>query len=283
MVTKSKNQIKRVHIFYREDNPKARAWNIKIREHIKRKWKTVRFEDKNPQAVIILGGDGTILEAARTFKRSRALLLGLNLGNVGFIASARDPKKFLPMLDKFFQGNYKIAEKMMLSADVLRRGKTVFTCDSLNEISVQNPLGMVNLQVHVEDHPVQSIFGTGVMIATASGSTAFNISAHGPIVMPDIRAFILTEIMDHDIPTPSIVVNHKHKIFIEVVDFREKGLLSISNTGQKVDVMLVSDGDVVFPLKKGDIIKVQKSPRLIRFAEFEKHYFFKSLQSKFKL
>ena len=119
------------------------------------------------------------------------------------------------------------------------------------------------------------------MVATATGSTAYNMSAHGPIVMPDIKCLIVTEILDHSIPTPSIIVKYQNKIFIKVLNYRKRGILSLSKTGQKIDTLLISDGDTVFPLEKGDIVTIQSHPQPIRFAELERHYFFKSLQEKF--
>lgn len=233
--------------------------------------------------MVVLGGDGTILEAARKYQKTNSIILGLNLGQVGFLASVRDPDQFLPTVKKLLDGNFKTIERMMLQAKVLRNRKTIFLVESLNDVVVQNPFGMVALRVDIEDHPVQNIRGTGILVATATGSTAYNLSAHGPIVMPDIKGFIITEILDHNIPTPSIVVKYNRKIFIEVIDFRERGLFSISKTGQKIDVVLISDGETIFPLKKGDIIKIEQSPNMIRFAELEPHYFFKSLQEKFNL
>lgn len=278
-----KKQIKKIHIFYRDDNKKALVWKDKIATRIKNSQKRMIFDSQKPEVVVVLGGDGTILEASRIFKKNNPILIGLNLGHVGFLASVRSPSKFLKSLDNFFAGKYDLAEKMMLKASVVRKDKVVFRCESLNEISVQNPLGMVNLQVHVGDHPVQSVFGTGVMVATSTGSTAYNISAHGPIVMPDVKSFIITEIMDHDIPTPSVVIDHQHVISVKVSDFRARGLLSISSTGQKFDVVLVGDGETIFPLQKSDVVKVEKSSNLIRFAELEKNYFFKSISEKFGL
>ncbi len=278
-----KSQIKRIHVFYREDNKQAVVWNERIHKHLKGRYQGLKFDSQKPQAVIVLGGDGTILEASRMFQKVSPVILGLNLGHVGFLASARSPGKFLKILDIFLKGEYKTVERMMLNATVLRNDKPVFTCDALNEVSVQNPLGMVELKVYIEDHQAQSVHGTGVMVATATGSTAYNLSAHGPIVMPDIKGFILTEILDHNIPTPSIVIKHNRKIFIEVSDFRKRELLSVSSTNEKIDVILFSDGETIFPLLKGDIVKVRQSNRLIKFAELEKHYFFKSLEEKFSL
>ncbi|MBI4160634.1 MAG: NAD(+)/NADH kinase [Candidatus Yanofskybacteria bacterium] len=276
-----RQQIKTVGFFFRPENRRAVLWHKKISGLLKKHYRSVKINERATQALIVLGGDGTILEAARKYQKKRPLILGLNLGNVGFLASAREPAKFMASVKKFIAGDYKIIDRMMLKATVMRNKKAVFRTESMNDVVVQNPFGMVSLRVDIEDHPVQNIRGTGVLVATATGSTAYNLSAHGPIVMPDIKGFILTEILDHNIPTPSIVVKYNRKIFIKVADFRERGLFSIGENGQKVDVVMISDGEKIFPLKRNDVIRIEYSPHMIRFAELEPHYFFKSLQEKF--
>lgn len=273
--------IKSVAFFYRTDNPQSADWEKKIRAWLKKKYPKVKVIEKKPQALIVLGGDGTILEASRRYLSQNPLVIGLNLGHVGFLASVRKPKDFLSGLNLLIKGKYRITERMMLAADVKRKNKIVLKTNSLNDIAVQSLLGVAEMEVGIDHQPVQYIRGTGVLVATATGSTAYNLSAHGPIVMPDIKCFIVTELMDHNIPTPSIVVKRNREIYIKILDFRERGVLSITKTGEKVDVILSSDSETAVPIKIGDVITIRRSPRLVRFAEFEPHYFFKSLQEKF--
>ena len=245
----------------------------------------VKVVARHPHALIVLGGDGTILEAVRAQEKTsaswRTIIFGLNLGLVGFLASAREPDKFFPALDKLFSGHYTVVERMMLNASVYRGGKKVFTSNSLNEFSIQSILGMVEISVLVDRHPMQFIRGSGVLVATATGSTAYNLSAHGPIVMPDIKCFIVTEIMDHNLPTPSIVVKSTQKVELLVTNFRTRGLFLIKKTKKDVDVVFAGDGENIFPLNARDRVVVSASPQLARFAEVEKNYFFKSLEQKF--
>jgi len=273
--------IKSISLFYRDDNPDAVQWAKKIGTWLRAKHPGVRIVTEKPQAVIVLGGDGTILAAAKKYRHTNAVILGLNMGHVGFLASVRKQNQFLPSLDQFVKGNYSIAKRMMLHASVLREGKTIFEALSLNDIALQNILGIVEIRVTIEGHHVQYIRGSGVLVSTATGSTAYNLSAHGPIVMPNIKCLIITEIMDHNIPTPSIVVKHNKRVHLRITSFRKRGLLSVSKTGEAVDVVLVSDGETIFPLQKKDEIIVRRSSRLVQFAELEKNYFFRSLQEKF--
>jgi len=276
-----KDRIKNILIFRHPNNKRALAWSKKISGLIKRDFPNLKEDTRKPNIVIALGGDGTILEAARKYQKLNPIIIGLNLGTVGFLASVREEKNFLKSLRRFFKGKYKIVERMMIMANVRRKGQIVFSSEALNEVVVKSLLGIVELQAKIEGHPVQYIRGTGILVATATGSTAYNLSAHGPIVMPDIKCLIVTELLDHSIPTPSIVIKYHNKIILKIIDYRTRGLLSLSKTGKRVDVLLSADGNSIFPLEAGDEVVIQSSPRLIRFAELEKHYFFKSLQEKF--
>lgn len=277
-----KSQIpKTFHFFHYADNEQAVLWAQKIKTFLKKRFPELKSKSDNPDVIIVLGGDGTILNAARKYHESGAVILGLNLGNVGFLASVREKKDFLKMLDVFFRGKFKITEKMALSVEVRRKNRTVFKTEALNEAVIKNPLGMVEILAKVSGHPVKHIQGTGILVSTATGSTAYNLSAHGPIVMPDIKCFIVTELLDHSIPSPSVVVKYHNTIKVKVVSYRKRGILSLSSSGKKFDVLLIADGESIFPLEEKDEVVVRSSPHLIKFAELEKNYFFKSIQEKF--
>jgi len=269
------------HIFYYHKNKRAIFWADKINTFIKKRFPKLKADSKRPEIVLVLGGDGTILEAARKFHELGSIILGLNLGNVGFLASVREEKDFLKALFGFLSGKFSIIERMMISAQVKRKGRIVFAAEALNEIVVKNPLGIVELEAKIGNHPVKYIRGTGILISTATGSTAYNLSAHGPIVMPDIKCLIVTEVLDHSIPSPSVVVKYHNTLNVKVISFRERGVISLSKTKKKIDVLMIADGESIFPLERGDEVIIKNSSHLIKFAELEKNYFFKSLQEKF--
>jgi NAD+ kinase len=271
-----------ISFFYRTRNQRAKSWESKIRSWLKKKFPDIEITSPNKcQILIALGGDGTILEAARKYQNLGLVIAGLNLGHVGFLASVRKEKNFLSGLEKIMEGQYHVAQRMMLSAAVLRKNEVVFTATALNEIVVQNPLGMVQLEVAINNHTAQYVRGTGAMVTTPTGSTAFNLSSHGPIVVPDLECMIISEILDHNIPTPSMLVKSNDAITINVSSFRPRNLISIAKTDSPADVLLVVDGQTIFPLLKNDMIKIGKSNNLVRFAEVEKNYFLKSLKEKF--
>lgn len=275
-----KKSIKTYKFFLREDNKRSFVWKEKISLWIKNNFLKLKISEKNPNVIIALGGDGTILEATRTHQKSESIIFGLNLGHVGFLASVREEKDFFVGLKKLFSGKFEISERVMFGVDVIRKGKKVFSGDAINEVVIQNLLSVVDLMVSIDGHPIQFIRGTGVMVSTPTGSTAYNLSAHGPIVSPDIKCLIVTEILDHNIPTPSLVINPNKKILIKVLDFRKNNVLKLIN-GEWASVLLSVDGEKVFPLKVGDKIVTHSSNRVVKFAEIEKNYFMKSLQEKF--
>lgn len=269
------------YFFYHSGNKRALTWAKQISSFIKKKHPTLKSDSKNPDVVIVLGGDGTILEAARKYHEIRSIILGLNLGHVGFLATVREEGEFLKSLDKFFRGDYGIVERMMIKAQVRRKNKIIFKSEALNEMVVKSPLGMVELEAKVAGHPIKYIQGTGILVSTATGSTAYNLSAHGPIVMPDIKCFIITEVLDHSIPSPSIVVKYSNIVSLKVVSFRKRGVISLSKNNSKIDVLFLADGESLFPLEEKDEVVIESSPHMVKFAELEQNYFFKSLQEKF--
>lgn len=285
-----KTNFKKISFYYRTDVEKTVKWQRKIEIWIKKNSPKTRILPANtvpknkknaPQLLVVLGGDGTILEAAQRFQPWNPLILGLNLGHVGFLASVREEKNFIRGVAHVFHKKYRAVPHMLIRASLFRRGKKIFSSDALNDIAVQNLWGLVDIEVLVDGHPTQYIHGNGVLISTATGSTAYNLSAHGPIVMPDIKCMIITELLDHNIPTPSLIIKRNRTITLKIDGFRQNNRFTIRKTNQIADVVLVTDTDKMIALEKGDQIIVKKSDRLIRFAELDKNYFFSSLQEKF--
>ena len=282
-------QVSKIFFYYRLDNTPAEYWVDKIRKWLKSKHPDMIFDlsgqdDKNPDLMIVLGGDGVILEAAKICsKKPNCSILGLNLGHVGFLTSVREPKNFLKSLEQFFKNRYSIIERMMLSISVSRKGKEVFNSEALNEAVIENPIGMVDMEVSINGMLIKKLRGTGVLVSTATGSTAYNLSAHGPVIMPEIKCLIMTELMTHDFPSPSIVFKHNKEINFKIKSFRERGLVYLNKNKTRADVILITDGGEPFALQENDVVTIKSSPHIIRFIEFEKNYFFKSLKEQFSV
>lgn len=274
---------KHTYVFFRPDNAAAAKWAPRVSAWLAKNGAKVAKSGAQADLVFALGGDGTILEAARAYGQNGASIVGLNMGTVGFLAAVREPKNFLSGLARLAAGKGRFIERMAATATVVRDGQPVFSANALNEIAVQHLLGVVELDVSIDGHPVQSVRGNGFLVATATGSTAYNLSAHGPIVAPEIRCLVLTELLDHSIPSPSVIVPPSHEVELRVRGFREHRLLAKAggDTGP-IDVIMTADGDQIFPLRRGDVIRVTAAPQSVTFVELEPHYFFKSLSEKFR-
>ncbi len=275
--------ITKISFYLNNKNKRAiYAYNL-IRTFISKNYPKVSIDNQRPEVVFVLGGDGLMIKAIKSFNYIHSLFFGLNLGNVGFLTSIRDSKKFLEGINKLLNGNYFVSSRNLIKVEVWRDKKMVFKDDVLNEVAVQNLVGMVKAEVKINDLAFQNIFGTGVLISTPTGSTAYNLSAHGPIVMPNLECLILTELMDHNIPTPSLVVGKNEKISIEIVDFRIKEAFQLKQGLQNIncDVVLISDGSKIYTLRKRDKIIITNNHKKIYFGELEKNYFLSSLKEKF--
>ena len=173
--------------------------------------------------------------------------------------------------------------RMSLSITVRRGNRNIFTTTSLNEVSVMNPMGMVGIDVNVDGHLLQHVHGTGVIVATPTGTTAFNLSAHGPIIDPRIECIIVTEILDHNMPTPSIVVPPNLTVTLRVTEFRKRGTIIIAGRRSPADVVLAAGGLAEYALEQGDRIVITRAPGVVRFAQVNSHHFYTSLHEKFAL
>lgn len=273
--------VKKIGFYTRADNKEARKWQSKISAWMAKSHLKIKISNKKPDAVIVLGGDGTIMEAARKYADTGAVILGLNLGQFGFLVSVEDQEKFLPALGKLFAGDYKLSPRLIIRGEVVRGGKKIFSSNAFNEITVQNMLGMVELDIKIGGNVVQNIRGSGVLVATSSGSTAYNLSAHGPIVAPDFHCLIVTELLDHNVPTPSLVIRDKSAVSIKVKNFREHRALKITATDKPADVLFIADGNTIFPLKRGDEVRVSRGKKLVNLVELESNRFFNGLRNKF--
>jgi NAD+ kinase len=273
--------IKKISFYSRKDNKISKKWQSKIESWLKKKHPEIKITDYNPEAVLVLGGDGTIMEAARKYANSKIIILGINLGYLGFLASINNSDDFPVMLDKFFKGDFDTSAGMIIGAKVIRNKKEVFAAKAFNEIVVQNPLGMVEIDMSIGGEMIEKIRGSGALVATPAGSTAYNLSAHGPIVAPNIECLIVTELFDHDLPTPSLIIPTTQIIKLTIKNFREHKFLKITSSDETVDVVLIADGVTMFVLQRGDEISITRGSSAFKMAVLKSNHFYKSLHSKF--
>ncbi len=203
------------------------------------------------QCIIVLGGDGTLLQAARDVVHKDIPLLGINLGNLGFLAEV-DQQSLYSAMDQLMADDYEVEERMMLEGVVYRGRKQVGKDIALNDIVIgrDGHLRVVRFKNYVNDVYLNSYNADGIIISTPTGSTGYSLSAGGPIVSPNAAMTIMTPIAPHTLNTRSIIFPAQDVITVEIGKGRhcdcEKGVASF-------------DGDTVIPMLTGDCIQIRQA------------------------
>jgi len=224
---------------------------------------------RSPDLALVLGGDGTLLSAARAVAKAGTLILGVNLGTLGFMTE-------LPLadlysaLDAIEKEHYIVDSRSMLSSSLVRGGEIVATHTALNELVVsKSAIARLNhFELFVDSEFVSSYKADGLIIATPTGSTAYSLGAGGPILKPDVAAFVITPVSPHGLTHRPVVVRDTVEIEIQVVTREEEAYLSL-------------DGQVGMPVRDGDIVRCVKAEHPARLLRFQKT-FFEVLSTKLK-
>lgn len=220
------------------------------------------------EMVLSLGGDGTFLKAVRLVGEREVPILGVNLGRLGFLAefSAQD---FLPSLDRILAGDYRIDERMALSAALIRDGTPIRTERALNDVVV-HVAGVSRLSVletRIDDEYLTTYEADGLIIATPTGSTAYSLSAGGPIMEPSVAAIILTPICPHALSNRPIVVP-PHRMVTVTPQYIPEG------------VTVTVDGQTVVEMFCGDILTVAASSKSVKLITTDEASYYEILRSK---
>lgn len=229
-----------------------------------------RMHEYAPELVIVLGGDGTLLAAARAFARFPTPLLSVNLGSLGFLAEV--PLAHLyPTLEAWRENGCSVDERSMLHTEVRRDGKVHREFDALNDVVITKGTiaRMVNIVVRMGDSLVAQLRADGVIVATPTGSTAYNLAANGPILAPDIDGMIVTAICPHQLTVRPLVV-------------RGDAEISLSIEGVPEQIYLTVDGQEAIELRLGDELYCRRSIHTIRLVRMSGNSFFDVLRAKLK-
>lgn len=224
---------------------------------------------KTSDCIVVLGGDGTLLSVAQKAATEKVPIIGVNLGRLGFLTDI-EKSTALASFEKLVSGNYYIEERMMLEVNILTSNNNTYQFLALNDVSItrDNYSRMVDYSIHVNGQYADVYPADGIIIATPTGSTAYNLSAGGPIVDPKANIMVLTPICPHTIYSRSIIVSEKDVIDIHISEL-QGGSVGISIDGKKVHHMT--------PL---DIIRVSKSDYTVRLLKLSEHNFYDILRSK---
>jgi NAD+ kinase len=219
--------------------------------------------------VLVLGGDGTLLSMARLVGDLGVPILGVNLGGLGFLTALTKDELF-PALEAFLTGGLVIEERVMLAAQVWRHGERLSDYVALNDVVITKSAmsRIINLAVSVDGQFATAYRADGLIVSTPTGSTAYGLSAGGPIVFPTMPAVVLTPICSHTLTNRPIVLPADQRIEVTLQSDQ--------------DVMLTLDGQVGFALKEADVVAIFQATARIRLLRFPQRHFFSVLRTKLK-
>ena len=222
-----------------------------------------------PDLALVLGGDGTLLSAARAVSKAGTLILGVNLGTLGFMTELQLADLY-PSLEAIEKERYIVDNRSMLSCSLIRGGQTVVTHAALNELVVsKSSIARLNhFELFVDTEFVSSYKADGLIVATPTGSTAYSLGAGGPILEPEVAAFVITPVSPHGLTHRPVVVRDSVAIEIQVKTGQEEAYLSL-------------DGQIGMPVRDGDIVRCVKAEHPARLLRFQKT-FFEVLATKLK-
>jgi len=227
-----------------------------------------KLEDElfEAEMVITLGGDGTILRAARATAETGVPILGINLGGKGFMAELEAEE--IALLETVASGEYKIETRIMIDVEVIRDGKTISSDFALNDIVVKGDNKVIDMTIYGDGQKISSFQGDGAVIATPTGSTAYSMSAGGPIVDPAAKNIIITPICAHVLEARSFVLVLGRIVTVEI-GFKKSNPAYIS-----------VDGGNHINIQSGDIVKVYKSERSTRLVRLSDKSFYRKVSEK---
>lgn len=219
---------------------------------------------------VVLGGDGTLLNTARSIAPAGVPLFGINLGQLGFLTEV-EVKDTIPALEKLIAGTYLLEERMMLQASVRRGGEVSEKFICLNDAVITKGAfaRLIRLQTLVNDEYVETYPADGLIVSTPTGSTAYSLSAGGPLVTPDMELMIVTPICPHTLYARPLVIDAANAV--KVVILSDQG-----------EIMLTLDGQYGFSLQPGDEVIIEKAPYKTKLLKINRRSFYEILREKLK-
>jgi NAD+ kinase len=236
-----------------------------------------RFTDakaipEDTECAIVLGGDGTIIQAANDLAGKGIPILGVNLGTLGFLAETEKHNVY-EALDSLFTDQCGMETRMMLHGSIFSGSKKVYEGIVLNDIVITRSgfSRIISVSIYVNDELVDRYRGDGVIISTPTGSTGYNLSSGGPVVKPDARVMIITPICPHTLNSRSIVVSSEDSVKIKIDE---------SKKTQEEEAIATFDGRMAILLQAEDIIDISKAYEETKLVKINHTSFFDILRTK---
>lgn len=242
---------------------------------------TTKYRYINPDRIahdidcaIVLGGDGTLIQTARELYKKNIPMLGVNLGTLGFLTDTEKDTLF-PAIDAIIDGKYEIDHRMMLEGRVYRDGKLIFQNTVLNDVVINRSgtLRIIDFDIYVNNEYLNSYSADGIILATATGSTAYSLSAGGPIVQPNAELILITPICPHTLNTRSIILGADDEVEIIMSD----------NKKTDEERMASFDGEIFCRLITGDRIVITRAKYTAPFIKTNKLSFLQIIGKKMKM
>jgi len=220
--------------------------------------------------LLILGGDGTILHAARLAAERSIPILGVNMGGLGFLTEVRLDDLYAS-LDRVFANDFVIDERLMLQIHVHRHGETVARGIVLNDVVISKGTlaRMIELKIAIQGQFVTNLRADGLIVGTPTGSTAYSLSAGGPIINPAVQSLILTPISPHTLTHRPLIVPGNVEI-------------EVTLTSRDDGAMATLDGQVGIAMTQGDTVVIQASEHRTKLIRFPESHYYEVLREKLK-
>ncbi|MBE5996604.1 MAG: NAD(+)/NADH kinase [Lachnospiraceae bacterium] len=225
--------------------------------------------------LIVLGGDGTVLRAARRIVRHSTPIIGINLGSLGYLAEVGKDAIF-PALEQLLHDDFIIEERMMLEGKVIRKGEVIAAGYALNDLTIsrRGPLRVVQFESYINKEPLSRFNADGIILATPTGSTGYSLSAGGPVVSPSASLIIMTPVAAHSINSRSIIFSDKDRIRVVIGEDR----LIRPETAA-----VYFDGEDETMLRNGDAVEAHRAAYTTKIIKLSNISFLEILRHKMQL
>lgn len=232
----------------------------------------IEKQKNNADFVLVLGGDGTLLSVARDVAGTKMPVLGINLGTLGFLAEV-ESNRMDEAIERLVNGDYLTEERMMLDATAICKGKEIALSSALNDVTITRcgSLQIIRYSIYVNGKFLCNMSADGVIVATPTGSTGYNMSAGGPIAEPGAKLLMLTPVCAHTLNSRSIILRSDD--VVEIV-------IGSGNDGSELSVEAASDGNEKILLSTGDTLRISRSKKTTVIVKMDERSFLEALHRK---
>lgn len=251
------SQLARVGITFRENHQGAAAAALQAKEMVKALGgQAFMLEEvldgEQVDCLLALGGDGTLLHAARLMSANRVPVMGVNFGRVGYLCTASEDQ-METALHCLLEGRYVVEERAMIRASVFNRREEVWRVDALNEVLIGGSNRTLTLEIEVNNEPIGEVVGDGVIVATRTGSTAYAMSAGGPVVLLESMILVASNAINSSLLAPTVLP----------IDTK----ISVHNRTKVTRPYVIADGQKDYQILDGTVIEMIRSPLSVRLID----------------